>query len=233
MIKAAEQGIKRKLNLQLFAEGGEGSGDAGAGSADDRSDKGATSNISELLGEELYGQIKDKLGDDNELVISNNGQWIPKAKFDSINTDLKTYKDQISGLNTTIKDLQGKAGDNTELSNKLQAMQDDIAKKEAEIKDVKIDGSIKMEIAKLDPKDMAEIMVHIKRDQCYLSEDGKVMIKDGEGSIAVTEKIKEIHESKPYLFNTSDPKGTGGAKGAGEKKTDPLTDPFLKGFIRG
>ena len=224
MSKSTEQGIERKINLQLFAE----EGGAGEGSGE-----GTPTNISEVLGEELYGQIKDKLGEDKEIVISNSGQWIPKAKFDSINTDLKAYKDQISGLNTTIKDLQGKAGDNTQLSNKLQTMQDDIAKKEAEIKDVKIDGSIKMEIAKLDPRDMAEVLVHIKRDQCYLSEDGKVMIKDGEGSIAVSEKIKEIHEGKPYLFNTSDPKGTGGSKGAGEKKTDPLTDPFLKGFTRG
>ena len=48
--------------------------------------------MKELLGEELYNQVKEKIGD-KELII-NDGKYIPKSKFDDLNEDKKKIQSQ-------------------------------------------------------------------------------------------------------------------------------------------
>lgn len=229
-----EMGLfNRGINLQLFAEGGDTGGDAGGdtGNQGQGQGQGNTGDIAELLGDELYSQVKSKLGDDHEVVIANNGQWIPKGKFDSINNEAKQYKDQIQSLNETIKELQGKAGDNTELTGKLQEMQDQIKAKEDEMAKTKLGYSIQMAAMKANPHDVKDLMALINIDDYKIQEDGKIVnVKEAK---ALDDVIGELKETKAYLFKDQGPQGTGGSKGAGKKKTDPLDDPFLKGFMKG
>ena len=45
--------------------------------------------LKEILGEELYNQVSQKLGD-KKIDIINNGQWIPKSKFDILSRKIIT-----------------------------------------------------------------------------------------------------------------------------------------------
>ena len=60
-------------------------------------------NLKEVLGEELYNQVKEKVGD-KELFV-NDGTYIPKKKFDDLNDDKKKIKEQLDDANKKIEEL--------------------------------------------------------------------------------------------------------------------------------
>lgn len=95
--------------------------------------------MKELLGEELYNQVKEKIGD-KELII-NDGTYIPKAKFDDLNNDKKDLKKQLEEANTKIEnlskvnaeDLQKEIDDwKTKYETDTKALNDKISKRERE-----------------------------------------------------------------------------------------------------
>lgn len=59
--------------------------------------------MKELLGEELFNQVKEKIGD-KELIL-NDGAYIPKRKFDDLNEDKKALEKQLGEANTKITEL--------------------------------------------------------------------------------------------------------------------------------
>lgn len=65
--------------------------------------------MKELLGEELYNQVKEKIGD-KEMFI-NDGSYIPKKKFDDLNNDKKDLQAQLEEVN---KKLQTMSSDDAE-----------------------------------------------------------------------------------------------------------------------
>lgn len=59
--------------------------------------------IEELLGSDLFNQVKEKLG--KHTLIINDGTYIPKKKFDDLNNDKKTLQTQLEKANTKINAL--------------------------------------------------------------------------------------------------------------------------------
>lgn len=59
--------------------------------------------MKELLGEELYNQVKEKIGD-KEMFI-NDGSYIPKKKFDDLNNDKKDLQKQLEDVNAKVQEL--------------------------------------------------------------------------------------------------------------------------------
>jgi len=55
--------------------------------------------LKEILGEELYNQVSQKLGN-KKIDIVNSGQWIPKSKFDEVIKEKNNYKKQLEEIDT-------------------------------------------------------------------------------------------------------------------------------------
>lgn len=55
--------------------------------------------LKEILGEELYSKVNEKLGD-KKLAITNDGNWIPKTKFDDVIKEKNNYKKQLEEIDT-------------------------------------------------------------------------------------------------------------------------------------
>ena len=53
--------------------------------------------VKEILGEELYARVRDKLGNDKGLII-DDGMLIPKHRFDCINVSLREHKSLVLKL---------------------------------------------------------------------------------------------------------------------------------------
>lgn len=84
--------------------------------------------LEEILGTDLYNQVKTKVSSYNEkadkdkkvsIVNVNNGEFIAKAKYDQLQTDLDNTKTSLNTANTTIADLKKNNGDNTDLQDKI------------------------------------------------------------------------------------------------------------------
>lgn len=169
--------------------------------------------LRELLGDELFEQVEEKLGD-NEVDIVNDGRWIPKDKFDSLNNEKNEYKEQIKELNKELGELKDKAKDDDEVTEKIEELEIEIENKEKEMESLRKTNAIKFEILKNNPKDVADILPHIDNDVVKI-EDNKI--------IGLEEQINDLRENKSYLFKEEEPAGTGGSKGNSSKERPVIT----------
>lgn len=84
--------------------------------------------LEEILGTDLYNQVKEKVSSYNEkadkdkkvsIANVNGGEFIAKAKYDQLETDLNNTKTSLETANNTIKDLKKSNGDNADLQAKI------------------------------------------------------------------------------------------------------------------
>lgn len=178
--------------------------------------------LKELLGEELYNKVIEKLGD-KKIDIVNDGRWIPKAKFDDVNEEKKQYKEQVDNLNKELGKLQKQLEDNQAANETIEKLKQQIKDKETEMEKIRKQNAIKFEVLKYNPNDVADILPHLKEDTISIAEDGTIT--------GLKEQLDSLKENKPYLFKETTPAGTGGSIGGGEKKKQPAGNNSKTDFI--
>ena len=186
--------------------------------------------LKEILGEELYNKVIEKAGDKKIAVISD-GKWIPKDKFDSVNEEKKEYKKQVDDLNTKLDELNKSLKDNKEATETIEKLKKQIADTEIEMANIRKTNAIKLAVLKEKPRDIADILPHLKVDSISLQEDGSIT--------GLKEQVDHLKETKNYLFiaDESTPDGTGGSIGNSGKPKPPqpksgIMDILQKANIR-
>ncbi|WP_129600458.1 phage scaffolding protein [Anaerophilus nitritogenes] len=157
--------------------------------------------LKELLGEELFQQVSEKLGD-KKIDIVNDGNWIPKDKFNSTNEQLKELKKQLDERDEQLKELKAKAAGNEELTSKIAELEklNDQTKQEYETKIAAIKKDTAIELALKDQQ-----AKNIKAVKALLDLD-KVSV-DGDNLIGLKEQLESLKESDSYLFGKDTLKG--------------------------
>jgi hypothetical protein len=77
--------------------------------------------LKELLGEELFGQVMEKVRD-KKIAIVSDGNWIPKEKFNELNENAKELKKQLKDRDTQLAELGEKAKGHDELTAKINEL---------------------------------------------------------------------------------------------------------------
>ena len=151
--------------------------------------------LKELLGEELYKQVAEKLGD-NKIII-DDGNWIPKARFDEVNVQRKDYKEQLEQRDQQLKDLQKKAKDSEELTSEIERLREENKKAteayEEKLTQQKFNFAVEQAIAKAEAKNTRAVKALLDLDKIKL---------EGDELIGLEEQLKTVKESEPYLFGT-------------------------------
>ncbi len=84
--------------------------------------------LKEILGDDLYEQVKTKVSSYNEkadkdkkisIVNANNGEFVAKAKYEQLKADLDNMKTSLNTANNTITDLKKNSVDNADLQAKI------------------------------------------------------------------------------------------------------------------
>src|SRR5690625_2891801 len=75
--------------------------------------------LKELLGEELYNQVIEKVGD-NKIAIVSDGNWFPKDKFDEKNNEVKDLQEQLTGLQNTLETQKEELGNIDDLKEQVE-----------------------------------------------------------------------------------------------------------------
>lgn len=100
--------------------------------------------LEEILGTDLYNQVKGKISSYNEkadkdkkisIANVNNGEFVAKAKYDQLKTDLDNTTISLNTANTTIADLKKNNGDNADLQQKIANYESEKANLEAKHKE--------------------------------------------------------------------------------------------------
>jgi hypothetical protein len=152
--------------------------------------------------------------------------YIPKARFDEVNTSKKKAEDDLKERDKQLEQLKKDAGDNALLKEQIQKLQDDNKaakeKYEAEVKELQLNTALKLALAGKvhDPDIVAGLL-----DKSKIELDDTGTIKSG-----FDDQIKSLQESKGFLFvpednrgnqfqfrGTRPPEGGGGAGGGSGK----------------
>ena len=84
--------------------------------------------LEEILGTDLYNQVKTKVSSYNEkadkdkrvsIANVNGDEYVKKSTYDQLKTDLDNTKTSLNTANTTITDLKKNNGDNADLQQKI------------------------------------------------------------------------------------------------------------------
>lgn len=170
--------------------------------------------LKEILGEDLFNQVKTKVSSYNEkadkdkkvsIVNVNNGEFIAKAKYDQLKTDLDNTKTSLDTANITIADLKKNNGDNADLQKKVGDYEIKIAELEATGKAEK--ARMLKEIAIKD----ALYAEKVKHPELLISKfDLSKIVLDEKGETVVSgieEQMKSNKETYKDLFGETSPQG--------------------------
>lgn len=177
------------------------------------------SGLKELLGEELYSQVAEKLGD-KEVAVVNDGSWIPKPKFDALNEQVKDLKTQLSERDDQLKELGKAAKDNEELTTRITELEAANEKQTTEyaaaLRQKSIDYAIETALIAAKAFDPKTVVPLIDLSRITVADDGTVS--------GVDEQVKALGEAKGFLFDASQegsPQGgNGSTKFVGQKSAE-------------
>lgn len=136
-----------------------------------------------LLGEELYNQVIEKLGD-TKLVV-DDGSLIPKYRLDEVIQQRKALQDQVAKYEKDLTDLKKLASGNEELTKQISALQEQnkalTEKNNAEL--VKIQKSFALKEALLSAgvtdQDSRELLINrFDLEKLELDDSGKLKNAD-------------------------------------------------------
>ena len=169
-----------------------------------------------LLGEELYNQVTEKLGE-HKIAIVSDGNWIPKDKFDAVNTEKNDYKQQLAERDQQLEDLKTKATGNEDLQKQIQALQDQNKQLQEEyetkIQKQQFDFALEKALVSAKARNPKAVKALLDTEAIKL---------DGDKLLGLEEQLKALQESDAYLFDSGEPAGL---KGRTPHPSDPNKQP--------
>ena len=180
--------------------------------------------LKDVLGEELYAAVSEKLNGNDKIRIVNaaDGTWIPKEKLDAELGNVKTLRKQINDLNGQLTSLQTANSDNETLKSQITQMQADIAKKDEEMQKQSIRYQVKDTIRASKAKNADVVLRMVDMD--------KVSVNDGKLE-GLDDQIDALKKSDAYLFEDA-PSERGGVPSGGEPAGKTGTNADMNAFIR-
>lgn len=171
--------------------------------------------IKSLLGDELSAQVeaalkgKGKDGKDVDLVIGNDGSFVPADKYNGANSGKTSAENALKAAAEALKAIGG-TGDPAKIADDVKNAQTTIANlqatHDAEIKKISKNAALRMALnGKVhDPSDIIGLL---DLDKIDVDDTGSLKT-DLEGL------LKPIKETKAYLFKEESKPGAPGIKGA-------------------
>lgn len=147
-----------------------------------------------------------------------DGNYVPKTRFNEVNTELKQAKDQVKERDSQLETLKKSVGDSEELKKQIETLQNENKTKDeahaAEIKQIKIDAAVDKALSDAKVKNLKAVKALLDLDKAELSDDGTV-----KGLDVQIKTLSEAEDSK-FLFDVSNAQKNQNSKGfvPGQKK---------------
>lgn len=178
--------------------------------------------LKKILSKETYEKVieefkgKGKDGKDYE-VLPSDGSYIPKFKFDEVNTQKTNLETERNNLKSELDSLKNSEDDVTKLKEKVTELSNTITendtKHKEELQNQKLNSALKLAI--IEQVQDAEIVSSlIDKTKLTLDENGEKI------TMGLNEQIESLKQAKPFLFKAAN--GDGEVEGGG---TPPATDP--------
>ena len=169
--------------------------------------------LKEILGEDLYEQVKTKVSSYNEkadkdkrvsIANVNSDEYVTKAKYSQLETDLENTRTSLSTAQTTIEDLKKTNTGNAELQTKIANYESEKANLEAKHKETteKLikESAIKDALYNEKAKHPELLLSKFDLSKIILDETNEKVVS------GIEEQIKSNKETYKDLFGETEPK---------------------------
>lgn len=142
--------------------------------------------LEELLGEELYSQVKAKIDEANanetdklkhiRYADLSEGEYVSKAKHESLQALLDGKTTELDSANGLIAELKKGTKGNEELQGKVTAYESQVAQLQEQLKQTQVDAEIKVALlgAKATDIDYLTYKLREKGEKLEVGEDGHI-----------------------------------------------------------
>jgi len=182
--------------------------------------------LEELLGEELYKQVKEKIDVANanepdklkhiRYADLSEGEYVSKGKYDTAVAEKENLAGQVKTLNTTISDLKKNNADNETLQTTIANLQGELKKQQTANEEIAKTYALKEQLAKQGVTDPDYLIYKAGGlDKFTFDKEGKPVgveeaVKPYKDDAAMAHLFKQEQPSKsPYQ-----PQGGTGGSGA-------------------
>lgn len=129
--------------------------------------------------------------------------FIPKARFDEVNTEKKNLETAVSERDKQLETLKNSTGDVESLKKQIAELQtanaEQLKQHEREVKQLKTDAAIDAALNSARAKNNTAVKALLKDlDKAEFAEDGTIK--------GLSEQIKGLKKSDPYLFDDNNAK---------------------------
>ncbi|MDW4034572.1 phage scaffolding protein [Staphylococcus saprophyticus] len=133
-----------------------------------------------------------------DSIEENNSGMVPRSRLNDKNAEIKDLKEEITNRDSQIEKLEKSVDQDSEFQKELEQLKQSNADWQDKYQQSQLNNAIKLGVAK-DANDPDDILAFIKTDDLELQDDGKVKGLD--------DALKNLRESKPYLFAETKPTG--------------------------
>lgn len=187
--------------------------------------------LKEILGDELFAQLSQKLQDHNknpenrekQIKLANlaEGKFVAKEQHDTLAAENQTNTQKLSEANALIEQLKKSTKSDETLQTKIGEYQAKVEKLEKELMQTKIDSAVKVGL-------MAEKAVDIDYLAFKLKEKGEKLELDEQGNIkGWADKVAALKTQLPAQFEGNSQGIYNGFKPI-EKGTDVQTQALTR-----
>lgn len=185
--------------------------------------------LKEILGEELFNQVAEKLNahngneanKDKQIKLANlgSGEYVGKAKHDALQAQFDSKDQELIKANGLIAELQKAAKGDETLQNKVKEYQDQAAQLQKQLNDTLIESGLRIAFMEAGGVDIDYLIYKAKNGEkaLELGEDQKIK--------GVDDIVSGLKTSSPNQFK----KASGGKveenplPDGGDHKTEPAT----------
>lgn len=157
--------------------------------------------LQEILGNELYNQIKPELDKHTDVSIiiddKKEPKFVPIERLNTAISQKKMYESQNATLQTQLDSAKAQAQNAEALQAKLDEAQQTIADTNAKAQKALVDAEIKIVLSTSGARNSETVAKLLDRDKIKINEDGKV-----EG---LEDQVQALKQSEAYLFNIKEP----------------------------
>ena len=179
--------------------------------------------LKELLGEELFEQVTEKIdATDGDLkLMINDGSFVPRDRLNAKTEEIDELKAAIKKRDQQIETLRDDSQTSAELRKRIEELQEEnkTAKTEMEgrLAAQILDAAVERALMKNGARNPKTVRALLNMDAITV---------DGEDVKGLDDQLSEIKSDEPYLFDDGKP-GKGGSPGFTGDKTSPLTEAMI------
>lgn len=161
--------------------------------------------LKELLGEELYEQVQEKIEeqDDDVKLIVNDGSFIPRDRLNSKNEEIEALKEQLEERDKQIEQLKEDSQTSDELQQKIEDLQEKNQETreelEAKLQQQQLDSEVEKSLLKAKARNPKAVKALLDFESVELDEDGVKGLND---------QLEDLKENEPYLFEQEEEKSS-------------------------